>query len=76
VVQEGVILLRVEHLEERAGRVAIYPLANLVDFINEDQRILDTNAFECLDNLPRQGSAGTQMLIQYGSQNGLATHPT
>lgn len=78
VIQESVVLLRVEHLEERASGVAIYPLANLVDFINEDQWILDTNSLECLDNLPRQGSVDTQLLIRGrgGSQGEIATHPT
>jgi hypothetical protein len=67
MIQECVVLLRVEHLEERAGRVAIYPLANLVNFINEDQWVFDANALECLDNLSRKGSAGTQMLMRCSS---------
>lgn len=56
-------MLRVEHLEESTGGVTVYPLTDLVDFIDEDQRILDPNAFECLDNFPRQCPIDTQMLM-------------
>ena len=56
MVQKRVVLFGVEHLEEGAGRVAVYPLTNLVDFIDEDQGVLDTNALECLDNLPGECS--------------------
>lgn len=36
MIQESAVLLRVEHLEERASRVSIYSFANLVDFIDEN----------------------------------------
>jgi hypothetical protein len=52
VIQESAILLGVEHLKESTGRVAVDPLADLVDFIDEDQRVLDSDAFKCLNNLP------------------------
>jgi hypothetical protein len=67
VIQESVVLLGVEHFEESASRVTIYPLTDLVDFVNEDQGILDTDAFECLDNLPRQGSMNTRTLVKASS---------
>ena len=53
MIQESAVLLRVEHFEEGTGRIAIYTLTDLVDFIDEDQGVLDANAFKCLDNLPR-----------------------
>lgn len=57
MIQESGILLRVKHLKEGTGRVTVDSLTNLVDFIDEDQRILDSDALECLNNLPGQGSA-------------------
>ena len=53
VIQESGILFGVEHLKKSTGRVAIDPLTDLVDFIDKDQRILDSDAFECLNDLPR-----------------------
>jgi hypothetical protein len=64
VIQESGILLGVEHLKEGAGRVAVDSLTDLVNFIDEDQRILDSDALECLDNLSRQGSTDTATLEQ------------
>jgi len=58
VVQECGILLGVEHLEESTSRVTVYSLTDLVDFINEYQRVLDSDALESLDNLSGQGSMG------------------
>ena len=52
MVQEGGILFGVEHLKKSTGGVTIDPLADLVDLINEDQRVLDSDALECLNNLP------------------------
>jgi hypothetical protein len=66
MIQESAVLLRVEHLEESTGRVAVYPLTDLVDLIDEDQRVLDTNAFECLDDFPRQCPINTRTLAQAG----------
>jgi hypothetical protein len=76
MIQESVVLLRVEHFEERAGRVTIYPLTDLVDFVNEDQWVLDTNALECLDDLPRQGSVVAQTSAQASSSKSFAAYPT
>ena len=58
MVQECGILLGVEHLEESTSRVTVYSLTDLVDFINEYQRVLDSDALESLDNLSGQGSMG------------------
>ena len=55
MIQESGVLLRVEHLKESTGRVTVDSLANLVDFIDKDQRVLDSYTLEGLDNLPGQG---------------------
>jgi len=59
VVQESAVLLGIEHLKESASRVTVDSLTDLVDFIDEYQRILDSNALECLDYLSGQGSVDT-----------------
>jgi len=52
VIQEAVVLLWVEHLQQRAGGISIVSTSNLVNFINEDKRILRLDAFQSLDDLP------------------------
>jgi len=64
VIQESGILLRVEHLKESTGRVTVDSLTDLVDFINEDQRVLNSDALECLDDLPGQGPVDMWTLEQ------------
>ena len=59
MVQEGGILFGVEHLKKSTGGVTIDPLTDLVDLINEDQRVLDSDALECLNNLPGQSSVNS-----------------
>ena len=59
VIQESSVLLRVEHLKKSTGRVAVDSFPDLVDLIDEDQRILNSNAFECLDDLPGEGTVDT-----------------
>ena len=39
IVPEGKVLFRIEHLEQRGGRVALVVAAELIDLIEEDQRI-------------------------------------
>lgn len=76
MIQEGVILLRVKHFQEGAGRVAVYSLTDLVHFVDEDQWVLDTDALECLDDLPRQGSVVKRTLARTSPRNSFTTHPT
>lgn len=64
MIQEGVVLLGVKHFQEGASRVAVYPLTDLVDFVDEDQWVLDTDTLECLDDLARQGSVVKRTLAQ------------
>ena len=40
VIGEGVVLLRVEHFEQRRGRIAAKIGADLVEFIKHDQRVV------------------------------------
>jgi hypothetical protein len=56
MIQEGVVLFRVEHLEKRACRIPVDAASNLVYLINEDERILRTDAFESLNDLTRKGT--------------------
>jgi len=60
VIQESSVLFRIEHLKESTGRVTVDSLTDLVDFIDEDQRILDSDALECLDDLPGEGTVNTR----------------
>ena len=39
VVAEGVVLLRVEHLEQRRGRIAAEVGAHLVDLVEHEHRV-------------------------------------
>lgn len=72
MIQESSVLLRVEHLKESTGRVAVDSLTDLVNFINEDQGVLDSDALECLYDLPRQGPADIWTLEQTnGHRSGL-----
>lgn len=56
VIEESCVLFRVKHLEEGAGRIPVDPATNLVDFIDQDKRILCTHALERLDDLAWQGA--------------------
>jgi hypothetical protein len=54
VVQEAVVLLRVKHLKKSARRIAIVSASNLIDFVNQNERILGADSFQSLDDLARQ----------------------
>ena len=74
VIQESGILFRVKHLKESTGRVAIDPFADLIDLIDEDQRILDSDTLERLNNLPGQGSANARTLEQASGHKADSQH--
>ena len=40
MIQEAAVLLGVEHLEESAGGVSVVSLADLVDFVDDDNGVL------------------------------------
>ncbi|MCY1535577.1 hypothetical protein D9M68_709890 [compost metagenome] len=54
MVAEGVVLLGVEHLEQRARRVAAEVGAQLVDFVEQEQRVARADLAQALQHLARQ----------------------
>ncbi len=62
VVQEAAVLLRVEHLEQRAGGVAVVSTSNFVHLVNEHERVLRLHPLECLDDLAGQRTGNTGRL--------------
>src|ERR1700753_198406 len=54
MIQEGVILLRIKHLQKRSSRIALVPTAKLVDFVNKNQWVLRLAFFQCLDHSTRK----------------------
>ena len=54
MVVEGVVLLRVEHLEQRRRRVAAEVHRHLVDFVEQEDGIARAGLLEALDDLARQ----------------------
>ena len=54
VVLEGVVLLGVEHLEQRRRRVAAEVGPDLVDLVEDEHRVLALGAAQALDDLARQ----------------------
>jgi hypothetical protein len=53
VVAERVVLLGVEHLQQRRGRVAAEVHAELVDLVEQEQRIARADLGEALQHLAR-----------------------
>ncbi len=47
VIDERVVLLRIEHLEQRRRRIAAEVHAHLVDFVEQEQRIPDRRPWSC-----------------------------
>ena len=54
VIAERVVLLRIEHLEQRRRRIAAEVGAELVDLVEDEDRILRLGAAQPLDDLPGQ----------------------
>ena len=54
MVVEGVVLLRVEHLEERRRRVAPEVHRHLVHFVEQEDRVAGARLLQALDDLARQ----------------------
>ena len=57
MIQECRVLLRIQHLEQGTSGVTVVSATNLVNLINEYQRILGAHALECLDDLSWQSAA-------------------
>ena len=47
-----VVLRRIEHLEQRARRVALERHAELVDFVEQEDRVLRARLLHSLDDAP------------------------
>ena len=56
VIHEGVVLRRIEHLEQRARRVALERDAELVHFVQQEHRILGARLLHALDDPSRHGA--------------------
>ena len=56
MVREGEVLLGVEYLQERAGRVAAEIGPDLVDFVQHEDRVVGACPVDLLDDAPRQGA--------------------
>jgi hypothetical protein len=56
VVDEGVVLRRVEHLEQRGGRVALQRDAELVHLVQQEDRVLRAGLPQTLDDAARHGA--------------------
>ena len=54
VVAEGVVLLRIEHLEQRRRRVAAEVHAQLVDLVEHEDRVAAARLLHPLDDAARQ----------------------
>ena len=67
VIAEGVVLLRVEHLEQRRRRVAAEVGAELVDLVEHEDRVLRLGAAQALDDLAGQrADVGAAMAADLG----------
>ena len=53
VIQERGVLFGVEHLKKSTCRIAIDSPTDLVNLVYQDQRILDPDTLQRLDNFPR-----------------------
>src|SRR5262245_51204631 len=51
MVAEGNVLLRIEHFEQRRGRIAAEVVSELVDFVEDEDRVLRFGAAKALYHL-------------------------
>ncbi len=56
MVGERVVLLGVEHLEQRRGRIALERDAELVHFVEQEHRVLGAGTLHSLDDAPGHGT--------------------
>lgn len=57
VIQERPVLLRIKHLQEGARRVSVVATADLVDFVNQNERVLGSDLLQSLDGFTRHSTA-------------------
>ena len=56
MVQKFAVLLRIQHFQQRRGRVALVGSTHLVYFIQHDHRVGNIHVLECLDQFARHGT--------------------
>ena len=67
VIDEGVVLLRIEHLEQRRRRIAAEVHRHLVDFVEQEDRIDGAGLLHPLDDLAGEGAdVGAAMAADLG----------
>ena len=73
MVDERVILLRIEHLEHGAGRIAVEIARQLVDLVEHEDRVLRGRAPDAANDVARQrADVGAPMPADLG----LVAHAT
>ena len=73
MILELVVLFGIEHLEQRRGRIAAEVLAELVDLIQQEQRIARPGLLEVVDDLARhRADIGPTVTADFG----FVTHTT
>ena len=58
MIQETVVLFRVQHLQKSTCRVSIDASANLVHLVDQHKRVLGAYSLECLYDLAWQRAEG------------------
>src|SRR5260370_36786230 len=67
VIAEGVVLLRVENLHQRRGRIAAEIAPELVDFVQHHDRVVRFTALQSLNNLSGQrADTGAPVAADFG----------
>lgn len=52
MIEEAIVLFGIKHFQQGTGGVSVDPSANLVDFINQYERVLRSDSLEGLNNFP------------------------
>jgi hypothetical protein len=71
VIEEGVVLFRVEHLEQRRRRIAAEVHRHLVDFVEQEDRVHRAGLLHHLDDLAGEGA---DVGAAVAADLGLVTH--
>ena len=67
MVAKGVVLLGVQHFQQRAGRITPEVGTQLVDFVQQEQRVASAHLAQILQNLARHGTdVGAAMPPDFG----------
>ncbi len=66
MIAKRVVLLRIKNLEQRRGWIAAIVVAEFVDFVEHQHRIVHARAANRLDNAARHGAdVGTPVTAQF-----------